>query len=106
MMSEVVSKLLIRLSLDQRTLHARCQSTPWSLVPEARSHFCKVSSSSYRSQSSRADEQLLTGPHPADIELRIPATISGPKRTETARGSLYVTDKRVSFRLSPICRTS
>lgn len=47
MMSEAVSKLLIRSSLDQRTLDARCQSTPWSLVPEVHSHFCKVSSPSF-----------------------------------------------------------
>ena len=47
MMSEAVSKLLIRSSLDQRVLHARCQSTPWSLVPEAHSHFCKVSSPNF-----------------------------------------------------------
>ncbi|WVR06498.1 hypothetical protein IAU60_003529 [Kwoniella sp. DSM 27419] len=42
-------------------------------------------------------EEVLTPGHQADIDLRIPATMQGPKRTEKAKGTLWVTDKRVIF---------
>ncbi|ORX37247.1 hypothetical protein BD324DRAFT_435347 [Kockovaella imperatae] len=42
-------------------------------------------------------EHVLTPRHTADIELKVPATLSGPKRTETADGFLWVTDHRVVF---------
>jgi hypothetical protein len=44
--------------------------------------------------------QQFTRPYPADLELRVPATISGPKRTETAKGRIWVTDHRVFIRCS------
>ncbi|WWD18652.1 hypothetical protein CI109_103105 [Kwoniella shandongensis] len=42
-------------------------------------------------------EDVLTAGHTADLELRIPATIQGPKRTENAKGRIWVTDHRVIF---------
>ncbi|WWC88666.1 uncharacterized protein L201_003579 [Kwoniella dendrophila CBS 6074] len=42
-------------------------------------------------------EDVLTAGHTAEIELRIPATIQGPKRNETAKGRIWVTDHRVIF---------
>ncbi|WVQ96502.1 hypothetical protein IAU59_003607 [Kwoniella sp. CBS 9459] len=42
-------------------------------------------------------EDVLTSGHTAEIELKIPATISGPKRTEKAKGLIWVTDHRVIF---------
>ncbi|WVQ85057.1 hypothetical protein IAT38_007221 [Cryptococcus sp. DSM 104549] len=42
-------------------------------------------------------EDVLTAGHTADLTLYIPATMSGPKRTETAKGHLWVTDRRVIF---------
>ncbi|KAL7423049.1 hypothetical protein Q5752_002348 [Cryptotrichosporon argae] len=42
-------------------------------------------------------ERLLTPGYTADLELRVPATIDGPRRTETARGRVWVTDHRIVF---------
>ncbi|ORY25956.1 hypothetical protein BCR39DRAFT_542733 [Naematelia encephala] len=42
-------------------------------------------------------ENVLTEGNTADLELRIPPTPSGPKRTETAKGRIWVTDHRVIF---------
>ncbi|WVQ65573.1 uncharacterized protein L199_003751 [Kwoniella botswanensis] len=42
-------------------------------------------------------EDVLTAGHTAEIELKVPATIQGPKRTETAKGRIWVTDHRVIF---------
>lgn len=43
------------------------------------------------------EENLLGPAQTADLELRIPATIQGPKRIENAKGLLWVTDRRVSL---------
>lgn len=32
----------------------------------------------------------------ADVELKVPPTIAGPKRTEKGSGTIWITDKRVS----------
>ncbi|WWC62794.1 uncharacterized protein I303_105391 [Kwoniella dejecticola CBS 10117] len=45
----------------------------------------------------KASEEVLTAGHTADVELKVPATIQGPKRTETAKGRIWVTDQRVIF---------
>ncbi|WRT67976.1 uncharacterized protein IL334_004950 [Kwoniella shivajii] len=42
-------------------------------------------------------ENFLTPGHTAEVELKVPATIQGPKRTENAKGNIWVTDKRVLF---------
>ncbi|OCF46028.1 hypothetical protein I317_00116 [Kwoniella heveanensis CBS 569] len=42
-------------------------------------------------------EDVLTPGHTAEIELKIPATIAGPKRSERAKGMIWVTDHRVIF---------
>ena len=34
---------------------------------------------------------------PADLELRIPPTVHGPKRTEKQKGRVWVTDHRIVF---------
>lgn len=44
---------------------------------------------------------MLTPAHTADVELRIPATIQGPKRSESAKGLFWVTDQRVSCLFIP-----
>lgn len=41
-------------------------------------------------------ENLLTEGNTATLTLHIPSTIQGPKRTESAKGRLWVTDRRVS----------
>ncbi|KAK8858757.1 hypothetical protein IAR55_002986 [Kwoniella newhampshirensis] len=46
---------------------------------------------------SKDGEDVLTPGYTADLELRIPATIRGPKRTENAKGRIWVTDHRVIF---------
>ncbi|KAK4683536.1 hypothetical protein P7C73_g6712, partial [Tremellales sp. Uapishka_1] len=43
-------------------------------------------------------EDYLTPGNTADIELRIPATIQGPKRTEYAKGRVWATNQRVRLR--------
>lgn len=40
-------------------------------------------------------EKLLTPGYATDLELKIPATIEGPKRTERAWGRVWLTDQRV-----------
>lgn len=40
-------------------------------------------------------EHLLTPGYGAEIHLKIPATIEGPKSSHTARGRLWLTDQRV-----------
>lgn len=40
-------------------------------------------------------EHLLTPGYVTDIELRVPATMQGPKRKEMAKGSVFLTDQRV-----------
>ncbi|WVW84892.1 hypothetical protein I302_106927 [Kwoniella bestiolae CBS 10118] len=42
-------------------------------------------------------EDVLTAGHTAEVELKVPATIQGPKRSETAKGRIWVTDHRVLF---------
>ncbi|GFZ45002.1 hypothetical protein JCM24511_02728 [Saitozyma sp. JCM 24511] len=42
-------------------------------------------------------ESPLTSGNTADIELRIPATMDGPKRVESAKGQLWLTDHRIIF---------
>ncbi|RSH90948.1 hypothetical protein EHS25_010124 [Saitozyma podzolica] len=42
-------------------------------------------------------ESLLASGNTADIELRIPATMDGPKRVESAKGQLWLTDLRIIF---------
>lgn len=42
-------------------------------------------------------ENLLTEGNTATLTLHIPSTIQGPKRTESAKGRLWVTDRRVVF---------
>lgn len=49
-----------------------------------------------RADSLRSGESLLTSGNTADIELRIPATMDGPKRADSAKGQLWLTDHRVS----------
>jgi hypothetical protein len=61
----------------------------------------KDPSSLHRSRPGQADplcsgESLLASGNTADIELRIPATMDGPKRVESAKGQLWLTDLRVS----------
>jgi len=46
-------------------------------------------------------ENILTEGNTADIELRVPPTVQGPKRKEAARGRLWVTDQRVVFMADP-----
>lgn len=41
-------------------------------------------------------EHLLTPGYGAEIQLKIPATIEGPKSSHTSRGRLWLTDERVS----------
>lgn len=41
-------------------------------------------------------EKLLTPGYTADVELKIPATIEGPKRTQKSWGRVWLTDQRVS----------
>lgn len=43
-------------------------------------------------------EKLLTPGYGTDIELKIPATIQGPKRTERSWGRIWLTDQRVGRR--------
>lgn len=40
-------------------------------------------------------EKLLTPGYSTDVELKIPATIDGPKRTEKSWGRIWLTDQRV-----------
>lgn len=40
-------------------------------------------------------EELITGPYTADVELKVPASLTGPKRIENAAGRIWVTDQRV-----------
>ncbi|WVF68987.1 hypothetical protein IAT40_003761 [Kwoniella sp. CBS 6097] len=42
-------------------------------------------------------EDVLTPGHTAEIELKVPPTTSGPKRTDKAKGLIWVTDHRVIF---------
>ncbi|OWZ27804.1 hypothetical protein C349_06744 [Cryptococcus neoformans var. grubii Br795] len=42
-------------------------------------------------------EDLLTEGNTATLTLNIPPTIQGPKRTENAKGRLWITDRRVIF---------
>ncbi|BEI86218.1 hypothetical protein CcaverHIS002_0605050 [Cutaneotrichosporon cavernicola] len=42
-------------------------------------------------------EKLLTPGYATDIELTIPATIEGPKRTEKSWGRIWLTDQRIIF---------
>ncbi|EIW67675.1 hypothetical protein TREMEDRAFT_64270 [Tremella mesenterica DSM 1558] len=47
--------------------------------------------------TSDCGEEQITPGYSTDIELRIPATISGPKRTENYKGKLWMTDQRIIF---------
>lgn len=38
---------------------------------------------------------MLAGPHCADVALKVPASLTGPKRTQNAAGQIWVTDHRV-----------
>ncbi|KAI9634698.1 uncharacterized protein MKK02DRAFT_37577 [Dioszegia hungarica] len=42
-------------------------------------------------------ENVLSSGNTADLELRIPATMAGPKRTDYAKGRLWATNQRVIF---------
>ncbi|GMK57314.1 hypothetical protein CspeluHIS016_0401480 [Cutaneotrichosporon spelunceum] len=42
-------------------------------------------------------EKLLTPGYATDLKLTIPATIEGPKRTETSWGRIWLTDQRIIF---------
>ncbi|WWC70959.1 uncharacterized protein I206_104911 [Kwoniella pini CBS 10737] len=42
-------------------------------------------------------EELLTPGNTVEVELKVPATIQGPKRIETAKGKIWITDQRVIF---------
>lgn len=44
-----------------------------------------------------AGERLLTHGHATDAELRIPATIEGPKRTMSSSGRIWVSNHRVIY---------
>lgn len=41
------------------------------------------------------DETVLAGPHFADVALKVPASLTGPKRTQNASGQIWVTDHKV-----------
>ncbi|CAD6566337.1 MAG: hypothetical protein TREMPRED_002487 [Tremellales sp. Tagirdzhanova-0007] len=51
-------------------------------------------------------ENVQTPAYLADIELRVPATITGPKRVECAKGRVRVTDRRVIFTADTIPASS
>lgn len=40
-------------------------------------------------------EKLLTPGYYTDLELHVPASMEGPKRTENAQGRVWLTDHRV-----------
>ena len=44
-------------------------------------------------------ETLCAGPYTADLMLKVPASLNGPKRTENAAGRIWVTDHRVCSHL-------
>nr|XP_019045417.1 hypothetical protein I302_05807 [Kwoniella bestiolae CBS 10118]OCF24347.1 hypothetical protein I302_05807 [Kwoniella bestiolae CBS 10118] len=48
----------------------------------------------YGHLSAPNSEDVLTAGHTAEVELKVPATIQGPKRSETAKGRIWVTDHR------------